>query len=136
MTWNLADRQRQGEHADYLLAALIARSKGRVKLKGYLSPLAWKICDYLYVIAYGDRHAMAASSVSYHELISQFGHAAGEDELTAAITNLQTTVIQVEQGMDFYSAQVVVTDELSRYRLRFRVPAAIQWCWSKLDAEE
>ncbi|WP_211950623.1 hypothetical protein [Cupriavidus yeoncheonensis] len=122
--------------ANYLLAAVIGRSEGRLKLEGDLSPLAWQICDYLYVLAYRDRHSTEASSVSYHELLSLFRHGQGEEAVAAAVLSLQTTLIVIERGMDFYySSQVVMTDELSPDVFRFRVPAAIQWFWAQLEAE-
>ncbi|TDF62069.1 hypothetical protein [Cupriavidus sp. L7L] len=123
--------------ANYLLAAVVGRSEGRLKLEGNLSPLAWKICDYLYLLAYRDRHSAEASSVSYHELMSLFRHGEGEEEVAAALRSLQTTLLEIDRGMDFYySAQVVMTDELSPHLLRFRVPTAIQWFWAQLEAEQ
>lgn len=120
----------------HLLAAMIARSEGRLELEGDLSPLAWGICDYLYLLAYRDRHSAEASSVSYHELLSLFRHGEGQEAVVAAVRSLQTTLIQIEQGRDFYySAQVVVTDELSPDLFRFRVPDVIQWFWAQLEAE-
>lgn len=122
--------------ANYLLASVIGRSEGRLKLEGGLSPLAWQICDYLYLLAYRDRHSAEASSVSYHELLSLFRHGESEEAVAAAVRSLQTTLIEIERGMDFYySSQVVMTDELSPYVFRFRVPAAIQWFWAHLEAE-
>ncbi|WP_244222547.1 hypothetical protein [Cupriavidus lacunae] len=121
---------------NYLLAEVVGRSEGRLKLEENLSPLAWEICDYLYLLAYRDRHSAEASSVSYHELLSLFRHGEGEEAVAAAVRSLQSTLIEIERGMDFYySAQVVITDELSPYGFRFRVPAAIQWFWAQLEKE-
>ncbi|WP_232431344.1 hypothetical protein [Cupriavidus sp. UYPR2.512] len=122
--------------ASHLLAAMVARSEGRLKLEGDLSPLAGGICDYLYLLAYRDRHSAEASSVSYQELLSLFRHGEGQEAVAAAVRSLRTTVIEIEYGRDFYySAQVVVTDELSPNLFRFRVPDVIQWFWAQLEAE-
>ncbi len=122
--------------ASHLLAAMVARSEGRLKLEEDLSPLAWAICDYLYLLAYRDRHSGTSSSVSYPELLSLFGHGEGEEAVAAAVRSVQTTLMQIEHGEDYYySAQVVMTDELSPDHFRFRIPNVIQWFWAQLDAE-
>lgn len=135
MSWNVVFGASQTTGADYSLAALLARTEGRVQLDRGLPPLGWSLCDYLFGIAHRNRHTTTVSSVSLRELESRFGRAHDTGEIEATLYELSRTFLEIDQKGFWFSDSVIERNGASSEYRHFAVSRLVRWYWERLDAE-